>query len=411
MMKWFVNFLLFASLTSSCTLFKPNSFYDETADDATKPNIAGFEALSIYSDQLSSENWFTKEPAALNIKAESQYVFKGSQAISIEWNKQAADIKWMGMGFGWLNWSGKNFESIVDKAALSFRVKSKKGTITGLPWAVGFEDFSGTQAWSGVTGSAIIGSVIRDDAWAEVHIPLQNFQFEAKGVEVSSIKQLIFQFESSGKVWIDEIQLVPHTPKGRAVCEFFPASVLNIDGIIAPNEWSASAINLPNGRIYVSWDNQNLYAALIAEDETPGVNNQSGKDIWNGDALELAFSSLSGLNPKRSFLYPEDCHIGISMGPKPEVFNWATGKTIDNALVKKGTSPGGYSCEIAIPWTTLSIKPLAKDLPYDFEAALDMSNASGVRGVQQRWNSSDQEGFHQNPSLWGTIIQRSIPHE
>jgi hypothetical protein len=66
---------------------------------------------------------------------------------------------------------------------------------------------------------------------------------------------------------------------------------------------------------------------------------------------------------------------------------------------------------MAIPWASLGILPLNVNTPYDFELALDMSDASGKRGAQYRWNSNDKEGFHQNPSLWGTIIQRNNHHE
>jgi len=410
-MKLLLPLFFLMLMLEACSVFKPNRFYDEAADDAGRANIAGFEALSIYSDQLSSENWHTPEPAALQVKAESNTVYSGSQAISIEWNKQATTINWLGMGFGWLNWSGKNFEAITDKAALSFRVKSKKGVLNGLPWAIGFEDFSGAQAWTGVTPNFVKEGSIRDDAWSEIAIPLSNFPFEARGVEVSNIKQMIVQFESSGKVWIDEVKLVPYTAKRRSRYEFNTAKAPVIDGNIGYNEWSGNPVELANGRVYVYWDDVNLYAALMTEDETPGVNTQSGKDIWNGDALEIAFSSLSNSNPKRSFLFPEDCHIGISMGEANQVYNWAKDQAVDGVVVKKSFSGNRFSCEMAIPWAALNIKPLELDQPYDFEIAIDMSGPSGKRGVQYRWNSIEKEGFHQNPSLWGTIIQHSNHHE
>jgi hypothetical protein len=410
-MKPLLPLLFLILILSSCSVFKPNRFYDEQADDAEKPNIGGFEALSIYSDQLSSENWHTQEPAALKVKAETEQVFSGNQSISIEWNKQATTVNWLGMGFGWLNWSGKNFESILDKAALSFRVKSKKGALNGLPWAVGFEDFSGTQAWSGVTTNFVKEGSIRDDAWSDVVIPLSNFPFEARGVEVSSIKQLIVQFESSGKVWIDDVKLVPYTAKGRSKLELVASPAPVIDGNIAKNEWAGNVVEFPKGRIYLHWDNQNLYAALIADDETPSINTQVGKDIWNGDALEIAFSSLANSNPKRTFLFPEDCHIGISMGEPAIVYNWAKDAILEGVILKKTQTGKSYICEVAIPWAAIGVKPLNTDVEYDFEIALDMSDASGKRGVQYRWNSNEKEGFHQNPSLWGSIIQRGNHHE
>ena len=88
------------------------------------------------------EVWYTPSPKALKVQAETAQKAEGLQSISIEWNKQADPQTWLGLGFGWNGWTGKNFEAITQQAALSFWVKSKEGQSAGLPWAVGFEDLS-----------------------------------------------------------------------------------------------------------------------------------------------------------------------------------------------------------------------------------------------------------------------------
>ena len=66
-MKQLLPVGLLILLLNSCSVFKPNHFYEEASDDAGKPHIAGFEALSIYSDQLSNENLATTVPSALKV--------------------------------------------------------------------------------------------------------------------------------------------------------------------------------------------------------------------------------------------------------------------------------------------------------------------------------------------------------
>jgi hypothetical protein len=41
---------------------------------------------------------------------------------------------------------------------------------------------------------------------------------------------------------------------------------------------------------------------------------------------------------------------------------------------------------------------------YALEIALDIADKESVRQTQSRWNSTDKEGFHTSPSLWGRII-------
>jgi hypothetical protein len=49
------------------------------------------------------------------------------------------------------------------------------------------------------------------------------------------------------------------------------------------------------------------------------------------------------------------------------------------------------------------------DAAYGFECAVDIGSAEGVRIRQDRWNSMFSDGFHQNPSLWGSFILSTLP--
>ena len=402
-MKGRFALFLFSFLAVSCGQVKHVDLYDQEADDAHVANINGFYSLSIYNDQMSDEIWYSTFPKCIGVSSSSTEFHNGTSSISIEWNKQADRCDWIGLGIGWDNWAGKNLSSVVKHGALSFWVKNKQGETTGLPWAVGFEDYSNSQAWTGVTANFVQGGVVKED-WTQVIIPLSSFPFEARDVDVYSIKQVVFQFESSGKVFIDQISLIPFESKGRQTHEIQLSKSPRIDGNIAAGEWPTNALSMTLAKAYVNWDDEFLYVAAEVTDKSPLVNVSTGENIWQGDALELAFSTRPDVRSDRKFYYPSDLHLGIALGAKNEAYNWSTKQAIDGVRVQTAKSANGYTCEIAIPWKSLACKPFVAGQAYDFECAIDIADENGKRQTQSRWNSSDREGFSENPSLWGSIL-------
>lgn len=409
MNKLFALFICAFTL-AGCVQVKQVGLYDHPADDANIPNINGFYSLSIFKDDMSDEIWFSPLPACLQISPTIDQHKEGDKSISIEWNKQACDYPWIGMGIGWNNWTGKNFSQIIDKAALSFWVKQKKGESVGLPWAVGFEDYSNSQAWTGVFPNFIKGGKVGEQ-WTQVIIPLSKFPFEQYDVSTDAIKQVSFQFESSGKVWIDEIRIVPYQSTENQTLVIQGNAVPVIDGRIADAEWDDAGLKLDYAKAHVTWDAENLYLAAVVEDDSPLINNQTGKDIWNGDAIEVAFSSESGLRNDRNFLYPSDRHIGIQMGGTNSVYDFSRQKNLDGCTIKTTKTSTGYIVEMALPWKSLGVDALADDLKYDFEFAVDIAGAEGVRKLQSRWNSKDKEGFNLKPSFWGSLIKQQKKYD
>jgi hypothetical protein len=374
-----------------CSHIKPMGLYDQALVNDV-PHINDYYSLNVFSDQITNDVWFTQAITCLNIHSESSEVKSGSGAISIEWNKQAGDCPWMGMGIGWDNWSGKNFESILNSAALSFWVKMKEGKSVGLPWAVGFEDFTGGQAWTGVTADCISGGTITNQ-WTQVILPLNRFPFLNNDVDVTSIKQVIFQFESSGKVLVDEISMIPFNGKSKK------------ELIISTNKDAKiqSIALLPVGNIEVNWDEFNLYLSAKIKDESPLINEQTDRNIWNGDAIEIAFSSAAGVDPNRKIYYSTDHHLGVRMSIEPFVYDWKSEKVINEVVVKTSITDDGYTMSLALPWKSIAANPWQLGESYDIELAIDAGDHSGKRTMQYRWNSPGNEGFNFNPSLWGAI--------
>jgi hypothetical protein len=391
----FVSIYLF-----SCVSLKNMGLYDQVESNITNTNGLNLALPHVFQDQMSSEVWFTKANACLQVSSESNQIFAGSGAMKITWNKQAGDCPWLGLGIGWGNWTGKDLSAVENMAALSFRVKADQGEFSGLPWALGMEDFSGAQAWLGLTGKYVKGGKVTTD-WNEFVIPLADFLFENWNMDGSSVKQLIFQFESSGTVYIDEIEIVPYTAPSKPTLTLLAQQAGKLDGIVFPNEY-AGYVQVSMGTLHVNYDNEYVYFGLVNSDRTTPVNNQKGRDIWNGDAMEIAFSTESNLMANRPFLYDSDKHLGIQLAPPYSCFDWNSNKEIPAEVVSK-ISEKDQVVEVKIKWSDLKTNAWKVGGNYNFEFALDMALSSDKRDQQQRWSAVNDENFYNKPATWGVL--------
>lgn len=386
----------------ACSPFKPIGLYDGEMKDP-RPNVHGFYATSIYHDAMTSDLWNTEKSQCLQVNKSSEGPYSGENCIELKWNKQAEGCDWIGLGIGWDNWTGKDLSTILSKAAVSFWVKSNSGDLkTGLPWAIGFEDFSDGQAWTGVTRDCVPAGIITAE-WTQVIVPLDNFPFAQNDVDASAIKQLIFQFESSGKVCVDEISIIPFEPKQSKIGMAVEQSTTRAtDGLHIPDS-PTNVFRIGEHSMRVCYDFRGLQFTGKIYDTTPMQNVQSGRDIWNGDALEIAFGTDYSADPKRRIFYPSDCHVGIKLDGSGMVYDWINGRVVENTKAIL-TQNGNYvEFDITIPWESLKVESWKGGQTYGFEWAVDDGDASGKRMTQLRWNSEFKEGFNTNPSLWGRI--------
>lgn len=389
-------------LMQSCSNVKPLALYDKEDWPADGP-LKGLGATSVYNEVISSEIWYTQNSSCINVSGETGTASSGANNMRIQWDKPGGGCDWVGMGIGWAGWSGKDFSQIGNSAAIAFDVRSLTGPMKGLPWAIGFEDFNGAQAWTGFSPSMIDGKVITDQ-WTTVRVPLENFPFEARDVDVSSIKQVIMQFESSGTVSMDNIRIEPFKSRGRMQATLQTIDNFTFDGVINVQDSALTLFEVEGGKLFVGSNSKYLMIGGVVHEDSPLVNTREGKDIWNGDAVEIAFSTRSGLNPKRSIFYADDRHIGIRMSSNPQVWDWTRSQTVNAEIKTTRVSDIIYSFECKIPWKELGTEPWMEGGDYALEIALDIADKESVRHTQSRWNSADKEGFHTTPSLWGRIL-------
>ncbi len=387
-------------LFSSCVTVKELALYENEVIVEETKDVNGFQLTDIFTDDITSEIWFTPSLACLTVTSERKEVFSGTGAMKFTWNKQAGGCPWLGLGIGWANWSGKDLASIENSAAITFKVKTQEGSMKGLPWAMALEDYAGTQAWIGVTSGYVEGGIV-DATWRTVTIPLVDFQFEGWNLDGGTVKQMLIQFESNGTVFVDEFKIIPFKPKKPNTLVVTNSYGWVNDGFIEGGQYVAQA-NMDGSVIYLNWNEKELYIGGEIEDVSPCRNMQSGRDIWNGDAIEIAFSSEVGISDKRMMFYEGDRHIGIKMGGNFDVYDWSREKNIQAQISVKPLQ-NKYVFECVIPWTELGVSPWKNNSTYNIDFAIDQSTSQDTRDFQRRWNSVNNENFNLNPSLWGKL--------
>lgn len=382
---------------SSCVA--PLELFEEPRVDSGEFHIGNFYSTTLYNDDLSDEVWFTKEGGCVKGEKVNDVAYSGTSSLHITWNR-SDDCPWTGMGFGWDGWSGKNMGQIYDRSALSFKVRTDGNSLKTLPIALGLEDYGGMGAWVGFSSKMIEEGEIGAD-WSTVTIPILAFNWSEQGADVSNIKQLLIEFAASGDIYIDDVRIIEHQGSLKSRADI----MLKADGIMM--EWKANwhqamspSVMLEENAIYLAMDTSYLYLAAEVKDKDPLQNSNTGDRIWDGDALEVAFSTNSSSPLGRSFFMTTDKHLGIKATDKPEVWNWRSKSEVKGAEVITEKTSEGYFINARIPLKSIDAKPLDIGGIYGLEVALDEGNING-RKVQYRWNSPDVEGFNTNPSIWG----------
>lgn len=361
-------------------------------------NVRGYTQLSIFEGSLA-DFWTSEGQDCVSGKLSEG---ANSNNLRLKWNKDQDGCDWVGFGLGWDGWAGKDMAYVIDTLALELTVRSVDQPFTNLPWAFCFEDYSGGQAWLGYNLSFLKAEAITTE-WTKVRVPLQLFPFEANDVDATNIKQLLIQTFAAGEIEIQEIKLVPFS--GKMKKEFIATeekAPINIDGSLS--DWQNDFVEIASGQTFSAhYSADSIYFAFNIKDATPRQNTQKGRDLWQGDAVEIAFSTNPDADPKRTFLLLSDQHIGINCGPNPYVWDWKRDSEIATANQKITATNNGYIVEVAIPTNAFRQFYPKSGMELDLEIAVDLGTNTG-RDKQLRWNSGADTGFNESPSKWGEFI-------
>jgi hypothetical protein len=384
-----------------CVSLKENALFIETEN----PNDTVFYISSeIYSDYVTSEGWVTESKRCITARTTSAAAFEGELGIDLTWDKTSEGCPWLGFGFGWDNWTGKDLSEILNIAAIQFHVRMVEGERPNLPWAVGLEDFTGAQAWLGITSNAIKAEKITTE-WTRVELPLSEFNWDEFDADASNIKQIIFNTEADGRIYIDEIKIVPYSGgyRKRAYVHQLEANAFVVDGKTDDAIWQSESIGFGSNEVHLGLYENYMCIALKVKDSNPMKNSFSGKEIYNGDAFEIAFSTNPELNTRRKMYMSSDQHIGFAISEEGiKSWDWQEQKELKTQIFKAVQTEDGYVFEAKINLEDLDAGNFVHGMLYGLELAVDHGDETG-RITQERWNELSNAGFNENPSLWGEM--------
>ena len=282
--------LLLAVAASGCVQFQPASLYTGMAP-APMPERPRSLALAvepvIYEDQNDDTIWFQDDTNCTQGRLEEEVVYEGERAIEVSWNRGAEGCEWAGFGVGWDGWSGKDLSQVLPYAAVQMQVRAKEGTMYGLPIVLTLEDYSGGMGFA-YTDNKYFERAFIDEEWQTVTVPLTAFDMEIENLDPTNVKQLMFELQQSGSIYVDDIQLVfyeqpeqepwivlPERPDPTALpIQLFDDTFINDDGwgLIADDcqsiekttddargqvlslQWDVTTDQCYEGAMGISWD-------------------------------------------------------------------------------------------------------------------------------------------------------------
>ena len=188
------------TLLVGCIQFQPIAIYDVTSDEEK------VEKQRIFFNDTQGELW-TNLGSCGSFKIVEH---EKNNVILLDWNKVGCD--WVGIGNSWSAFMADDISELIENHAISFRVKAVESPQKSIPFVIGLEDYSG--------GSSYVFShlnlyandlLVSNQKWTTFYMPLSEYDFTMQGVDLYGIKQMIIQLEGSGKIYLDDVKLVPFT--------------------------------------------------------------------------------------------------------------------------------------------------------------------------------------------------------
>jgi hypothetical protein len=201
--------ILASLLFCSCDIIKlqDKGLYDYKSNEKVKANINGFSDLIIFEGALDNSVWASPETQCVTMTKEEKEMKVSKSSMHLKWDKVSGGCKWIGIGFGWNNWLGKDMSEVMEEAAIVLYVKAADEKFSNLPVAFALEDYSGTQAYLGFNKKMVSGD-FTPDKWTPVILRLKDFPFKEKDFDTGNVKQFMIQLEGDGNIYLDDIKII-----------------------------------------------------------------------------------------------------------------------------------------------------------------------------------------------------------
>ncbi len=219
----------------------------------------------------SEENglWGVKNSTCKEVSFETNNSFIGKDHLHIKWN--ASKCNYIAIGLQWGNYKAKNLTPILESAAIELRVRIDSGEISKLPMFFILVDYAGKQCRANINYLDLEGGKI-DVEWRRIRIPLQAFNYEKRGVNMSNIKELRLEFQSKGEIYIDNIIIIPHKHNYKKTKKIF-TKVFNSHpiqlGVGKEYWWGINTKYSSSIQFGVSFENESVVVDLDESKEVP----------------------------------------------------------------------------------------------------------------------------------------------
>ncbi|WP_221409718.1 sugar-binding protein [Pseudochryseolinea flava] len=207
------------------------------------------------------------------------------------------------------------------------------------------------------------------------------------GVQLSTGTQVMRLYFDNANFNVNKITITAggSDPNGTITCYRSPGSVtvngnLNETGWDVTKVFSKATVGSPNNTASfgVLWDNTNLYIGARVLDANLFSDSS---DPWEDDAVEIY---IDANNNKLGSYDGQDNQI-IKNYNKSTVFTKVGISGLQHAW---SSIAGGYSIEMAIPWSQLGISSPAAGTTIGFDIGYDDDDNGGSREHQAVWNGS-----------------------
>ena len=188
----------------SCGYMREVSVYEPSQ------SVSAFEQFpykTLFTNSEEKGLWGVKKSACKEISFETNNSFIGKDHLHIKWN--ASKCNYIAVGLKWGNYKAKNLTPILKSAAIELRVRIDSGELSKVPMFFILVDYAGKQCRANINYLDLEGGKI-DVEWRRIRIPLQEFNYQKRGVNMGNIKELRLEFQAKGDVHIDNIVIVPH---------------------------------------------------------------------------------------------------------------------------------------------------------------------------------------------------------
>jgi hypothetical protein len=165
-----------------------------------------------------------------------------------------------------------------------------------------------------------------------------------------------------------------------------------------------------SAKVYLLWDESDLYIFGDVIDDFPAVNKNNGSGIWDGDALELFLSMNPNKIPETGYSQ-DDFQIILGANEKMWIYGQAKGGTRNqepkDSKIKVKRREKGYTIEAKIALSNFTTSRFESRRILGFDLAIDDADETQKREVQLIWSGIPTD--YQHSQYWGRCILTGKP--